>query len=67
MPHRMVSQIGMLSRVLGATNLPSRPMMIPAMITPMISMYFLLARLLTLSKQPLSSDTCILARPAKRE
>src|ERR671920_884878 len=38
MPHRIVSQIGMLSLSPGATNLPSSPMMIPAMMTPMISM-----------------------------
>src|SRR3954452_14218983 len=38
MPHRIVSQIGMLSLSPGATNLPSRPMMMPAMMTPMISM-----------------------------
>ena len=37
MPHRMVSQIGMLSLSPGATNLPSSPMMMPAMMTPMIS------------------------------
>src|SRR5215217_5334564 len=37
MPHKMVSQSGMLSRLLGATNLPSRPIMMPATITPMIS------------------------------
>jgi hypothetical protein len=36
-PHRMVSQIGVLSLLPGATNLPSNPMMIPATITPMIS------------------------------
>src|SRR5215204_3711444 len=39
MPHKMVSQSGMLSRLLGATNLPSRPIMMPATITPMISIY----------------------------
>src|SRR3954453_1052755 len=37
MPHRIVSQIGMLSLSPGATNFPSRPMMMPAMMTPMIS------------------------------
>src|SRR5215217_3300403 len=37
-PHKMVSQSGMLSRLFGATNLPSRPIMMPATITPMISM-----------------------------
>src|SRR3954452_5629102 len=37
MPHSRVSQSGMLSRSPGATNLPSRPMMRPAMRTPMIS------------------------------
>src|SRR3954454_10034561 len=38
MPHRTVRQIGMLSLSPGATNLPSRPMMMAAMMTPMISM-----------------------------
>jgi hypothetical protein len=33
----IVSQIGMLSLSPGATNFPSRPMMMPAMITPMMS------------------------------
>ena len=37
MPQMMVSQSGMLSRLPGATNLPNTPMMIPAMMTPMIS------------------------------
>ena len=37
MPHRIVSQSGMLSLSPGATNFPNRPMMMPAMITPMIS------------------------------
>jgi hypothetical protein len=37
MPQRMVSQSGMLSRLLGATNLPNKPMMTPARMTPMIS------------------------------
>src|SRR5918993_3689172 len=36
-PQTTVSQIGMLSRSPGAKNLPSRPMMMPAMITPMMS------------------------------
>src|SRR5215207_1449470 len=36
-PQTMVSQSGMLSRLPGAKNLPSRPMMMPAMITPMMS------------------------------
>src|SRR4029453_12624860 len=36
-PQTMVSQNGMLSRLPGAKNLPSRPMMMPAMITPMMS------------------------------
>src|SRR5215211_8689718 len=36
-PQTTVSQRGMLSRSPGATNLPSRPMMMPAMITPMMS------------------------------
>src|SRR5215212_4101757 len=40
-PHRIVSQIGMLSLSPGATNLPSRPMMMPAMMTPMISIVHL--------------------------
>src|SRR4051812_24725890 len=38
MPHSTVSHSGMLSRSPGATHFPSRPMMIPATITPMISM-----------------------------
>jgi hypothetical protein len=33
-PQTTVSQSGMLSRSPGAKNLPSRPMMMPAMITP---------------------------------
>src|SRR5215210_2089478 len=33
----MVNQIGVLSRSPGATSLPSKPMMMPAMIKPMIS------------------------------
>lgn len=37
-PQRMVSQSGVLSLLPGATNLPSKPMMIPATITPIISM-----------------------------
>src|SRR5215203_5672390 len=37
-PHTIVSQIGMLSLSPGATNFPSRPMMMPATMTPMISM-----------------------------
>src|SRR3954452_16003391 len=37
MPHSRVSHSGMLSRSPGATNLPSSPMMRPAMRTPMIS------------------------------
>src|SRR5512132_2956126 len=36
-PQTTVSQSGMLSRSPGAKNLPSRPMMMPAMITPMMS------------------------------
>src|SRR5215211_9283039 len=36
-PQTTVSQSGMLSRLPGAKNLPSRPMMMPAMITPMMS------------------------------
>src|SRR5829696_4765193 len=40
MPHRTVSQSGMLSRSPGATNLPSSPMMTPAISTPMMSMSF---------------------------
>ena len=36
-PQRIVSQMGVLSRLPGATNLPSKPMMIPATITPMTS------------------------------
>src|ERR671913_500649 len=36
-PQTTVSQSGMLSRFPGAKNLPSRPMMMPAMITPMMS------------------------------
>src|SRR5512132_3789953 len=36
-PQTMVSQSGMLSRSPGAKNLPSRPMMMPAMITPITS------------------------------
>src|SRR5215213_6352449 len=36
-PQTTVSQSGMLSRSPGATNLPSSPMMMPAMITPMMS------------------------------
>src|SRR5512145_2552280 len=36
-PHRTVSQIGMLSLSPGATNFPSRPMMMPAMMTPITS------------------------------
>src|SRR5215216_2900499 len=36
-PQTMVSQIGMLSRSPGAKNLPSAPMIMPAMITPMRS------------------------------
>src|SRR5688500_9372175 len=36
-PHTIVSQIGMLSLSPGATNFPSRPMMMPAMMTPRIS------------------------------
>src|SRR3954451_20219855 len=37
MPHSSVSQIGMLSLSPGATSLPSRPMITPAMRMPMIS------------------------------
>src|SRR5215207_7951706 len=37
MPHSSVSQRGVLSRAPGATNFPSRPMMSPATINPMIS------------------------------
>src|SRR5680860_879862 len=37
MPQRIVSQSGMLSLLPGATNLPSRPMTIPAIITPTVS------------------------------
>src|SRR5687767_898517 len=37
MPHSTVSQRGVLSRAPGAANFPSRPMMSPAMINPMIS------------------------------
>src|SRR5829696_5599585 len=36
-PQTTVSQSGMLSRSPGAKNLPSAPMMMPAMITPMMS------------------------------
>jgi hypothetical protein len=36
-PQTTVSQSGMLSRSPGAKNLPSRPMMMPAMSTPMMS------------------------------
>src|SRR5215212_7948965 len=36
-PQTTVNQSGMLSRSPGAKNLPSRPMMMPAMITPMMS------------------------------
>src|SRR5829696_1467926 len=36
-PQSTVSQSGMLSRSPGAKNLPSSPMMMPAMITPMMS------------------------------
>src|SRR5215213_12029024 len=36
-PQTTVSQRGMLSRSPGAKNLPSRPMMMPAMMTPMMS------------------------------
>src|SRR5215217_3683701 len=36
-PQTTVSQRGMLSRLPGAKNLPSSPMMMPAMITPMMS------------------------------
>ena len=36
-PQSTVSQSAMLSRSPGATNLPSRPMMMPAMITRMLS------------------------------
>jgi hypothetical protein len=36
-PQTMVSQRGMLSRSPGAKNLPSSPMMMPAMIKPMMS------------------------------
>jgi hypothetical protein len=36
-PQMTVSQSGMLSRSPGAKNLPSRPIMMPAMITPMMS------------------------------
>src|SRR5215208_6891908 len=36
-PQTTVSQSGMLSRSPGAKNLPSRPMMMPAMMTPMMS------------------------------
>src|SRR5512133_801278 len=42
MPQMMVSQIGMLSRLPGAMNLPNKPMMMPARMTPMISIAFLL-------------------------
>jgi hypothetical protein len=34
MPQKMVSHMGVLSRLPGATNLPTNPMMIPVMITP---------------------------------
>src|SRR5512144_2353177 len=37
-PQSTVSHRGMLSRSPGATNLPSRPMMMPAMMMPMMSM-----------------------------
>src|SRR5215204_2269024 len=36
-PQTTVSQSGMLSRSPGAKNLPTSPMMMPAMITPMMS------------------------------
>jgi hypothetical protein len=34
---KMVSHMGVLARLPGATNLPTNPMMIPVMITPMSS------------------------------
>ena len=37
MPHRIVSQIGMLSLSPGATSLPSRPMIAPTMMRTMMS------------------------------
>src|SRR4029450_9815942 len=46
-PQTTVSQSGMLSRSPGAKNLPSRPMMMPAMITPMMSTGDSLHRLTT--------------------
>src|SRR5436190_12736816 len=38
MPQRIVSHTGVLSLSPGATHFPRNPMMMPAMITPMISM-----------------------------
>src|SRR5215213_7261392 len=65
MPHRIVSQSGMLSRLLGATNFPSRPMMMPATMTPMISMSFLLASAGRPMRQLSVSHAPILTSPTK--
>ena len=67
MPHRMVSQIGMLS-LSARSNKLAKQANDDARDDHSDDLHvFLLGRLLALSKQPLSSYTRILARPVKWE